>query len=70
MKQRVHGTVRWFNPIKGYGFIGLDHDDDIFVHYSSIYPNGLRHLEEGQQVEFSIAESPKGLQAIDVIPLN
>jgi cold shock CspA family protein len=67
--RRYTGSVNWFNPQKGYGFITTD-DGDIFVHYSGIRGEGFRVLEEGQQVEFSITEGPKGLEAIDVIVLG
>ncbi|MGD8813061.1 MAG: cold shock domain-containing protein [Anaerolineales bacterium] len=66
MSERVVGTVKWFNSGKGYGFIERDEGDDIFVHYSAILGDGYRNLEEGQRVEFSIEESPKGLQAAGV----
>jgi cold shock protein len=69
MSERISGTVKWFNAAKGYGFIGHESGDDVFVHYSAIAMEGYRRLEEGQQVEFSIEEGPKGLQAINVIPL-
>jgi CspA family cold shock protein len=68
MEKRVIGTVKWFNNTKGYGFIGDEQGDDIFVHFSAIKMEGYRRLEEGQTVEFSIQEGPKGLQAVDVIP--
>ena len=69
MKERLVGTVKWFNAGKGYGFIGSPDGRDIFVHYSAIENNGFHRLEKGQQVEFSIEESPKGLQAAQVVPL-
>ena len=68
MTERIVGTVKWFNATKGYGFIGRDNGDDVFVHYSAIQMEGYRRLKEGQQVEFSIEEGPKGLQASDVVP--
>ena len=68
MSERISGTVKWFNAAKGYGFIGQDGGDDVFVHFSAISMDGFRRLEEGQTVEFSIDEGPKGLQAINVIP--
>ena len=64
------GTVKWFNTTKGYGFIGRDSGEDVFVHFSAIKMDGYRRLKEGDQVEFSVEEGPKGLQAADVVPLN
>lgn len=67
MEERVTGVVKWFNATKGFGFITNEENGDIFVHYSAIRNNGgFRTLEEGQEVEFTIAEGPKGLQAQDV----
>ncbi len=66
MSERVLGTVKWFNGSKGYGFIEVEGQDDVFVHYSAIQADGFRTLEEGQQVEFSIEQGPKGLQAANV----
>ncbi len=66
MSERVRGTVKWFNASKGYGFIERDGGKDIFVHISAIKTEGLRTLDEGQQVEFTIEQSDKGPQAIDV----
>lgn len=67
MSERMQGTVKWFNAVKGYGFIGVDDGDDVFVHFSAIQMEGYKKLEEGQMVEFSIESGPKGLQAADVI---
>jgi CspA family cold shock protein len=60
------GTVKWFNSAKGYGFIQRQSGDDIFVHFSAIVGSGYRSLTPDQVVEFEIASTPKGLQAIDV----
>jgi len=68
MSDRIVGTVKWFNAAKGYGFIGHQGGEDVFVHYSSIQTDGFRRLEKGQEVEFSVEEGPKGLQASLVIP--
>jgi CspA family cold shock protein len=67
MSERIKGTVKWFNAVKGYGFIGIDEGDDVFVHFSAIQMEGYKKLAEGQQVEFSIESGPKGLQAAEVI---
>jgi CspA family cold shock protein len=69
MSERIRGTVRWFNPAKGYGFIGQEDGEDVFVHFTAIQAEGYRRLEKDQQVEFSIEEGPKGLQAAEVVPL-
>ena len=69
MSERITGTVKWFNSGKGYGFIERQEGDDVFVHYSSIRGDGYRNLEEGQEVEFSIENGPKGLQAADVVAM-
>ncbi len=69
MEDRITGTVKWFNARKGYGFIGHEGGDDVFVHYSAINMEGYRRLEEGQNVEFTIEEGPKGVQAGEVIPV-
>jgi CspA family cold shock protein len=69
MSERIIGTVKWFNGSKGYGFIERESGDDVFVHYSSIQGDGYRNLEEGQQVEFSVENGPKGLQAANVVPM-
>ena len=66
MSDREIGTVKWFNNGKGYGFIEREEGEDIFVHFSAILGEGFRSLEEGQRVEFSIEEGPKGLQAVSV----
>jgi cold shock protein len=71
MSTRILGTVKWFSRVKGYGFISPDSGEkDVFVHYSAINGDGYRNLEEGQRVEFSIEDSPKGPQAADVVDLG
>jgi CspA family cold shock protein len=65
---RQTGKVKWFNENKGYGFILQDEGGrDVFVHYSEIKQEGYRTLNEGEMVEFSLADSPKGPQAKEVI---
>jgi CspA family cold shock protein len=60
------GTVKWFNADKGYGFIAPESGEDVFVHFSAIQSTGYRSLEEGQAVEFDIAQGPQGAQAANV----
>lgn len=63
------GTVKWFNDSKGYGFITPDDGSkDIFVHFSAIKTDGFKKLTEGQAVSFEIEQSPKGVQATNVMP--
>ena len=63
------GTVKWFNESKGYGFITPDDGSkDIFVHFSAIKVEGFKKLIEGQAVSFEIEQSPKGVQATNVVP--
>lgn len=64
---RESGTVKWFNNVRGYGFITRgDETEDIFVHFRNIRGDGYRSLFEGQQVKFELTESDRGLQAEDV----
>jgi CspA family cold shock protein len=65
----AQGTVKWFNNEKGYGFIAVDGGQDVFVHYSAIQSDGYRSLDEGQRVEFEVAQGPKGPQADAVRPV-
>ena len=64
--ERLKGTVKWFNNAKGYGFIGRADGPDVFVHYSAITSEGYKSLQEGDQVEFEIADGQKGPQAANV----
>ena len=64
--QRVTGTVKWFNDAKGYGFLAVEGGKDVFVHHSSIEAEGFRSLSEGDKVEFSIEQGPKGPSAVNV----
>lgn len=66
MADRERGNVKWFNNVKGYGFIEREQGGDVFVHYSAISATGYRSLNEGQPVEFTVVDSPKGPQAQDV----
>lgn len=64
-----HGTVKWFNNEKGFGFITVDGGDDVFVHFSAIQGDGFKSLEEGQEVELTIVEGARGPQAAEVTKL-
>ena len=66
----MSGQVKWFNNEKGYGFIDYITGEDIFVHYSAIKQDGYKTLSEGQRVEFDLIETPKGLQAINVVAMS
>jgi CspA family cold shock protein len=63
------GTVKWFNPDKGFGFITQDDGPDVFVHFSAIQGEGYRNLEENQKVEFDVTQGQKGPQAANVRPV-
>lgn len=59
-----HGTVKWFNNEKGFGFITVDGGDDVFVHFSAIQGDGFKSLEEGQEVEFTIVEGARDRKSV------
>jgi len=61
------GTVKWFNAEKGFGFISVQGEDDVFVHFSAINSDGYKTLEEGQEVEFEVVNGAKGPQASNVV---
>lgn len=63
----ARGRIKWFNDAKGYGFIEQpDGGEDIFVHFSAINMEGFKTLSEGQEVEFELRQTEKGLQAANV----
>ncbi len=63
----AQGTVKWFNPDKGFCFIAPDDGSaDVFVHFSAIESTGYRTLEENQKVEYNVTQGPKGPQAAQV----
>lgn len=66
MSERIIGTVKWFNGSKGYGFIEREGGKDVFVHFSAIQAEGFKNLNEGQKVEFTVEQGPKGPQASNV----
>ncbi len=61
------GTIKWFNSKKGFGFIKHENGEDVFVHYSAIEMPGFKTLSEGEQVQYEIHESEKGLSAAKVV---
>lgn len=64
------GHVKWFNESKGFGFITpADGSNDLFVHFSAIVSDGFKTLAEGQQVEFSVQETPRGPSAANVVTI-
>lgn len=62
----AQGTVKWFNAEKGFGFIEIEGNDDVFVHFSAINEEGYKSLEDGQEVEFDVIEGDRGPQAANV----
>jgi len=70
MSNKILGTVKWFNSEKGFGFISPENGSkDVFVHFSAIQGTDYRSLDEGQRVEFSVEQGPKGPSAADVVGL-
>nr|ACJ03560.1 cold shock protein [Bacillus thuringiensis serovar poloniensis] len=65
----VTGQVKWFNNEKGFGFIEVPGENDVFVHFSAIETEGFKSLEEGQKVSLEIEEGNRGPQAKNVIKL-
>ena len=70
MAERINGTVKWVNGTKGYGFLARDGGEDVFVHFSAIQGEGFKNLQEGQKVEFTVEQGPKGLQAANVVVIK
>ena len=68
-KNMSKGTVKWFNNQKGYGFISDEAGNDVFVHYTGLNMEGYKTLEEGQAVEYEVADGEKGPQAVNVVKL-
>ena len=63
------GTVKWFNSEKGFGFIEVEGENDVFVHFSAIQGEGFKTLDEGQKVEFEVVDGNRGPQAAYVVKL-
>ena len=63
------GVVKWFNNEKGFWFISVEGEGDVFVHFSAITGEGYKSLEEGQSVQFDVVEGAKGPQAANVVRL-
>jgi cold shock protein len=63
------GTVKWFNSEKGFGFIEVQGENDVFVHFSAIQGDGYKSLEEGQRVQFEVEQGSRGPQATNVTKL-
>ena len=66
MAETKTGTVKWFSDQKGYGFIMVEGEKDVFVHHSAIIGQGFRSLQEGDRVEFTIEQGQKGPAAANV----
>jgi len=64
------GRVKWFNAEKGYGFIEQDDGKDLFVHHTGIKGEGFKNLQEGQVVEFDVAQGDKGPKAVNVVAVR
>ncbi|RUO28804.1 cold-shock protein [Aliidiomarina sedimenti] len=69
MSEVIKGSVKWFNESKGFGFLEQDGGPDVFAHFSAIQGNGFKTLAEGQRVEFTVTQGPKGPQAENITPL-
>jgi cold shock protein len=65
-KQRLNGAVKWFSAQKGFGFLSVEGGKDLFVHHSAIESAGVRTLNEGDRVEFTLENGPKGPAAAGV----
>ncbi|ENQ3080514.1 cold-shock protein [Bacillus sp. NPDC077411] len=63
------GQVKWFNNEKGFGFIEVPGENDVFVHFSAITTEGFKSLEEGEKVSFEVEEGNRGPQAKNVVKL-
>lgn len=69
MSNTTTGTVKWFNEAKGFGFIEQQSGPDVFAHFSAIASSGFKTLMEGQQVQFTVTNGQKGLQAENIVAI-
>ncbi|KFZ31039.1 cold-shock protein [Pseudidiomarina salinarum] len=69
MSNTITGSVKWFNEAKGFGFIERENGADVFAHFSAIASTGFKTLAEGQRVEFSVTQGPKGPQAENIVAI-
>lgn len=69
MSEVIKGSVKWFNESKGFGFLEREGGPDVFAHFSAIQGSGFKTLTEGQRVEFTVTQGPKGPQAENITPL-
>lgn len=65
----MNGTVKWFNPEKGFGFITSEDGTDVFAHFSQIQKDGFKTLDEGERVSFDVTKGAKGPQAENIVTL-
>ncbi len=72
MAQVETGLVKWFSDARGYGFVheGDDAPEEYFVHFSAIDMSGFKTLKAGQQVEYTLKQTDKGVQAVNVRPIQ
>jgi CspA family cold shock protein len=61
------GTVKWFDDRKGFGFVGRENGEDVFVHFSNVNMEGFKSLEQGDKVSFDVKKTDRGLQAVNVV---
>ena len=66
----MKGTVKWFNAKKGFGFISDENGNDVFVHFSALQMDGVKVLDEGEEVEFDVVNGEKGPQASNVVKIG
>jgi CspA family cold shock protein len=67
---RQTGTVKWFDEERGFGFVAQEDGEELFVHSTSVLVDASPALTQGQEVEFEVARTSRGAQAVDVVPLD